>query len=297
MKIPKWVAILLIASLFFNIKTSMDISIMKNDIRNLRSSLNSMEYSLANAVSDSFGRINDMLEKEASMVNEFEYKYLEHKNKRIDYLLTLKPKIYNEGEKLYFLLKIGENSPQLIPAETVDKVTFTAKVNMSIFDQADIDLVIEDNNSKKTQKLETIYPAIEKFATRINARPLGGQMRYDKSSSALIISYSFELVNDFKPDEDSPVLSDVNLNIEVNGKLIDTLPMTWEDISKYPRYFIELKDYSIPCKAGDIVIMYATAKDYKGFDYKCHMEGWTIKSNGGLDPAPGRYRFGEVEIF
>lgn len=299
MKLPKWIIVVLTASLFFNIKASIDIGSMKNEIRNMRGNINSMERSLENTVSNSMYNMEEVLRKEASIVNEFKYEYLEHKDKRVDYLLTLKPKVYNEGEKLSFLLKAGKNNPELVPTDTVDNVTFTAKVNMSIFDAADIDLVIDDGKSKKTEKLESIYPAVEKLKAKIDARPLGGSMRMgtDNGNSVLIMSSNYELIDHGKPEDDPPSLKDVILNIEVNGKIIDTLPMTWEGSPKYDRHLIELTDYKIPCKAGDEIIIYATAQDYKGFNYKCYLEGWTVKADGGLDHSPGRYHFGDVEVY
>lgn len=298
MKLPKWAAIALIASLLLNIKTGLDMASMKNEIRNLQGNVISINHSLQNTMSGSINRINEILKKETSLVNEFRYEYLDHKDKRVYYILTLKPRVYNEGERLSFLLKIGENNPELVPTETEDNVTFTAKVNMSIFDPADIDLVIEDEKSKKTEKLESIYPAVEKFAAQIRANPLGGSMRMGthNGNSVLIMNYNYELNIESYYGGDSPVLSDVNLHVEVNNKIIDTMPMPRGEGGGY-RHYINLTNYKIPCKANDNIIIYATAKDDKGFNYKCYMIGWTINSEGALDHSQDRYHFGEVEIY
>ena len=295
MKLPKWAAVVLIASLLLNAKTALDLMAMKNQIQNLQNNVNSISHSVQNTVSSSMYRIDEMLKKEASLVNEFKYEYMEHKDKRVDYLLSIKPKVYNQDEKLFFLLKAGKGSSQLIPAETADGVTFTAKVNVSIFDTADLDLVIDDGKSKKTEKLESIYPIAEKFAAQIEARPLGGSMRF--GSEGIVMSHGFELVQHFKSEGNAPVLKEAVLNIELNGNLIDTIPMEWKDSPEYGRYHIMFSNYKIPCKVGDSIVIYATAKDDGGFNYKCHMDGWTVEEGGRIGRAPDNFEYGKVEIY
>ena len=149
MRFPKWIAIVLIISLLLNIKIGLDIVSMKNEISNLRSNINSINSSISNSVSSRIYQIEQGLKKENSLVNEFKYEFIELKDKRADFLLTVKPKVYNKGENLFFLLKTGKEGSELIPAETTDNINFTAKINISVFDAADIDLVIEDGDTKK----------------------------------------------------------------------------------------------------------------------------------------------------
>ena len=301
MKFSKWVIILLILSLVLNIKTGFDMAYMKKEMRSLRNNINSIDSSIGNAVSSRLYPIEQALKKEASFVNEFKYEFIEYKDKKVDFLLTVKPKVYNKGEKLFFLLKIGEKDPELIPAETTDDINYTAKVNLSVFDGADIDLVIEDGNTKKTEKLDHIYPSVEKFTVGINAEPIGGTMRYIKGDSTLVLTYDFGL---FYGPIDSPspyykgtvALENINIDVEVNGIVIDTMPMPKDRKGRY-QYYIQLKDYKIPCKANDVIAIYATAKDSNGFSYKCNLEAWTIKENGELHPAPDLFEYGKVDIY
>ncbi|SHI51372.1 hypothetical protein [Lutispora thermophila] len=296
MKLPKWVAIVLIASLLLNIKATLDISSMKSEIRNLQINISSINSSLDNTISSGIDRIERTIEKEGSIVSEFKYENLGIKDKKVDFILSVKPKVYNEGEKLYFLIKAGNNSPQLIPAETEDNVSFTANATISIFDEANVDLVIEGESNKKTEKLDTIYPIADKYAARINARSLGGSIKRNAGSSKLIINHEYELINP-KPDGDGTRIKEANLDIELNGKVIDTFPMKLENTSKRERFYLLLKDYELQCNTGDEIIIYITAKDDMGLNYKCHMEGWIVEENGGLDHSPGRYNFRNVEVY
>jgi len=297
MKLPRWVTVILIASLLLNMKAALDIGSLKNEIRNLKSDINSLKHSIINNMSNIINDIERTLEKEASIVNEFKYENMGIKDKKVDYILSVIPKVYKEGEKLYFLINTDKDSPQLIPAETEDNIIFTANASISIFDEANIDLVIEGENNKKTEKLDTIRSVADKYAARLRPHSLGGSIRRNAGSTKQIITYEYELINDSKPDGDITAIKEANLHIELNGKVIDTFPMKLEDTSKYERFYVLLKDYELQCNAGDEIIMYITAKDNMGLNYKCHMEGWIVEANGGLDHSPVRYRYGDVEVY
>lgn len=120
-------------------------------------------------------------------------------------------------------------------------------------------------------------------------------MKYIKGDSNLVMTYDFGLFYNLNYGE-RLLLEDISINVEVNGKVIDTMPMPQENKGRY-EYYIKLKDYKIPCKVNDIITIYATAKDSNGFNYKCNLEGWTIKENGDIDPAPDLFEYGKVDIY
>lgn len=74
---------------------------MKNEMHALRNNVNSINNSINSAVSNRLYPIEQSLKKEASLVNEFKYEFLELKDKKVDFLLTVKPKVYNSGGKIY----------------------------------------------------------------------------------------------------------------------------------------------------------------------------------------------------
>ena len=140
MKLPRWAAIVLVMSLLLNIKTTLDISSMKSEIRNLRSNVNSINSSINNTMSSGISSIERILKKEASIVNEFKYEIIGIKDKKADYMLC-KTKIYNEGEDL-FSHKRGKTVLSLFQRDE-DNISFIASTSISILDGANIDLVME----------------------------------------------------------------------------------------------------------------------------------------------------------
>ncbi|HHY78548.1 MAG TPA: hypothetical protein GX498_08640 [Clostridiales bacterium] len=296
MKLSKWVIAILIVSLLLNIKATLDIGSMKNEIRNLNSKVNSLNHSLIDTVSNTINDIERTLEKEASMVNGFEYENIGIKDKKADYILSVNPKVYNKGEKIYFQIKTGKDNPQLIPAETEDNINFKATTSISIFDKADIDLVIEGENHKRTEKLDTIPSLAYKYAARINVRLLASSIRRNIGSSKRVFTYEYELINDSKPGEGTSI-KEANLHIELNGKEIGTFPMKLEDTTKFERFHVLVNDYELQCNAGDEITMYIIAKDNMGLNYKCYLEEWVVKEDDITDHSSKRYRFGEVEVY
>ncbi len=296
MKYHKWMAIILILSLAFNIKASFDISSMKNEISNLKNTVFSTNDSVRNSVSTSIWQIEEALKKETSLVSSFQYDFIELKDKRVDYLLTLKPRIFKKEEKIFFMVKSDKEEAKLIPAETKDDITFTAIANVSVFEGADIDLVIESGDIKKTEVLDRLYPAVEKFTADIQANPIGGLLKYIKDKGYLFMTYDFGL-HYWSPHDGSVILQDINLNIEVNGKIVDKVPMPKESKGAYD-YYLSLKEYKIPSKIGDTIYAYITAGDERGFNYKISLESWAIGPDGNINYNPDVFNPGNlVEIY
>ncbi|MBB6215382.1 hypothetical protein HNQ80_001471 [Anaerosolibacter carboniphilus] len=291
-KLPRWVIAILIISLSLNVATYFRVDSLKQEIRNTQNDISTLSGSINGSVSSSMSQINEMLKKESSLITEFKYEFGEYKDKRIDLLLNVKPKVYTAGDKLYFSYKTDNERPALIEAQSLDNINFESKINVSILDNIDIDLIIDNGASRKTEKLESIYRPAEKFTARLSANPLGGSMTYNKEKSALMISYGFELF-DAGTDMNEYILSDVKLSIVVNDKKIATEPIP--NVGEH-YYSIQLKDYRIPCKIGDQVDIYITARDNKGFDYSSLVESWKLEENGAIGQGDKMMEMGRVEI-
>jgi hypothetical protein len=291
-KFPRWVIVILVASLLLNLVTYYRVGSLKKEIWNIQNNVGMLSSSMNNTVSNNIYQINEALKREASIVTEFKYEFGQYKDKRIDLLLNVKPKTYTEGDKLYFSYMIGNEKPTLIEAQSVDKINFEAKINVPILDNINIDLVFDSGTKRMTEKLESIYSPAEKFTARLNAHSLGGSLTYDKAKTALMISFGFQLF-DMGGDIIDYMLRDVELSILVNDRNIDTKPIPKSDNSNY---FIELSNYEIPCKTGDIVDVYITAKDNKGFEYTTLAESWKIVQNGSIDQGHKMEEMGQVQI-
>ena len=285
----------MVISLVINIKTGLDMISMKNEFTRLKNSVYSMNSTVSGGISGSIYQIEQALKKENSLVSEFQYDFVEMKDKRVTFSLKLKPRIYNKGEDIFFMLKEGNNEPILIPAETTDEINYTANIDVSVFDSLEIDLVVESGDTKRTEMLESISPSVEKYVADIQASPIGGSYRYLKGEESLFITnYEYGLFYDFPYHGKALTLKDVTLNIELNGKVIDKFSMQEDRKGRYQHY-LKLEGYKIPFKVGDNVYFYVTARDDNGFNYKAGLESWTMTSEGNI--SPGHDVFGQKEIY
>jgi hypothetical protein len=291
-KFPWWIIVILIGSLLLNVVTYYRVGSLEAEIWNIRNNVDIINSTMRNTISSNIYQINEAMKREASIVTEFKYELGEYKDKRIDLLLNVKPKTYTEGDRLYFSYKIGNEKPTLIEAQSIDNINFEAKINMPVLDNIDLDLVIDSGTKRNTEKLESIYKPAERFTSRLSAHSLGGSLTYDKTKKALMISYGFELV-DMGGDIVDYLLKDVELSILVNGRNIDTEPILKSDNINYT---IQLINYELPCNIGDVVDIYITAKDSKGFEYVTLAESWKLGQDGSIEQGHKMEEMGQVQI-
>lgn len=292
-RLPRWIVLILVISLFINVITYSRVGTLKQEIRDMQNNINNLNNSISSSVSNNVYRINEALKRDASIITEFKYEFGEYKDKKIDLLLNVKPKVYAKGDKLYFSYKLGNEKPALIEAQSTDNINFEAKINISIMDNIDLDLIIDSGVNRKTEKLESIYRPIDKYTNRVSAYPQGGSMTYDKAKSALVISYyAFELF-DVEGETGKYTLEDVKLSIALNDREIDSMAISKVENS---RYRIELKDYKIACKNGDTIDAYITAKDNNGLTYSVLVESWKLGENGYLGTSNKSDKMMIVEI-
>jgi len=297
MRLPKWAVIVLGLSLLLNGIIYFELNSVKQEVSSLTNNVNHIESSVSNSISSGMNHINSILQQDASLVSEFKYELGENKDKRVDILLSIKPKSYTKGEKIYFQYRTNSNNPLLIQAESSDDIVFYGETNISIFDSMDIDLIIDNGNTKKVEKLPSISRPADNLTARIIPVPWGGSMSYDKGKQAIITTYEFEL-HDYGSKDMDYILSDVNLVIAVNEQVIKEVPMTKKEIDyNLDRYIIQLKDYAIPSKEDDTVKIYITAKDNKGFNYRSIVAIWKINSKGINNLPVPETEHGQVEVY
>lgn len=292
---PNWIIVVICVSLIMNLVLFSKLNSIKQEINNLQSSVYDINSNVNRTLSNNINRINEILNKESSLITEFRYDFGELKDKRIDVLLNLKIKEYTKGEKVYFSCKIGKGNTELIEAKSTDDINYEAKVNISIFEYMDIDLIIDDGKTKKTQKLQHIYRPVDKIALNLIAESVGGNISYNKKKNALVINYEFELINDEVKVRDNK-LTDVRLKITVNDKIVDTIPLSKNSRYEGRIYNINLNKYEVPCKIGDKVKFHIIAVDDKGFKYEAIVEGFKINENGSLEDDPSFEKYGKMEI-
>ena len=282
----KPIIVLLILSIGLNIYGLYNTRQLRSDLNNNQNSINNLEMRLNSSIYNLQNNIQETLKKSSSIVSDFTYDIVGYKDKKVDMILKVNPNSISINDKFYFNLESSDGISKIIEANTNDSVNFTATLNMSIYDTMEIDLIVDDGVTKKTEKLTTIYPPEQMLINGVNAFTSGGSWSHNSINKFLEYNseYNLEFLNE---DKTIRKINDVNISIVKNDIIIDNFPMKEITNNYGPELFIfnfELKDYKINIDPNDKIEINATAQDSRGFTYKVILESLTINSKNEIAP-------------
>lgn len=279
---------LLIISIGINIFVSYKISNMKNDLRNLQSQISGIEGNLDSSVNNISYSVSEALRKEASIINDFQFKYGDFKNGMVDLNLNVKPKEISADRNYYFSYTCGDNQPQIVPATRGEGYNYYANIEVSIKDDIEVDFVIENENSTKTvESLEYIYNFEARLLESYNVDMDSNNTSLSSESVSLNnISYRlFHSQYEYKDNEqkkDNSIKS-ANIYVAINEKIIDSFPME-KDKDPFPpdvnSYEFQFKDYSVSWEKNDIFELYILAEHEDGYTIRFNLEKFGLDANG-----------------
>lgn len=311
----KFLPILLIILIIINIFSLQKINNMQNKIITLDNTVQRIQSNIHQSINSGIHEMAEIQKKDNSIISSFDYSFGKLKDKRIDLILSVKPKTINKDDKFFFSYKtfLGEgededNKPSLIEAISEDGINFKSKINISIFDTVNLDFIIDDGVSKKTETLDPIYEPLDKYGAQIRLEPYGNSIRYDNKK--MIISTSYRLSNYIYHDDyynnTNVVLETPKLSLYKNDKLMEDFNFVEyiednniQHIDEDNRYRIDLKNYNLDVEPGDIILLQVTTKDDQGFKYTINVDGWKVideKSHESLDWGMESYDYKFHEI-
>lgn len=307
--LPVLLGILLIISSF----SLKKINNMQEKIVILDNTIQRLQSNIDQSINGGINQMMEIQRKDNSIISNFDYSFGKLKDKRIDLILSVKPKTINKDDKFFFSYEIfsdedKDNKPSLIEAISEDGINFESKINISIFDTVNLDFIIDDGVSKKTETLDPIYEPLDKYGAQIRLEPYGNSIRYDNKK--MIISTSYRLSNYIYHDDyynnTNVVLETPKLSLYKNDKFMEDFNFVEyiednniQHIDEDNRYSIDLKNYNLDVEPGDIILLQVTTKDGQGFKYTINVDGWKIideKSHESLDWGMESYDYKFHEI-
>lgn len=133
---------------------------LEDRIDGLYNRLDQNHSSLSNSIDSISYNISREMEKEASMINKFSFQYGNIKNRTVDIMLSISPRSVYAGDNFYFSYKYGDAPNKLVEARSNDGINYNAVIIVPIGDELELDFVVDDGNTKKVEKLDSI-PSIE----------------------------------------------------------------------------------------------------------------------------------------
>lgn len=285
-KINKFIIPLLITSVLINLFMFFKMSNMENKLQSLNNQINNIVSHVDNSINGISYSVSQALKEEASIINDFQFKYGEFKDEYVDLNLSVRPKIISDKNKYYFSYSFEDGKSNTVSATKDDGNKYYANIEVPIKENIQVDFVIDDGNSKTVEDLDYIYNFEERLLSPFDFNRNGG-IGYSYSNNILTLNgvgYSITY-NYYEYEEDGSTnksLENVKMYVSVNDNIIDSFPMEEED--NFPRYLdiytYKFDEYSVKLSPNDNLEVYAIAEHKDGYKVQITLEQYSLDKKG-----------------
>lgn len=284
-KINKFIIPLLITSVLINLFMFFKMSNMEDKLLNLSSQVNNIGVRVDNSINGISHSVSEALKEEASIINDFQFKYGEFKDGHVDLNLSASPKIISDKNKYYFSYSFEDGKSNTVLATKDDGNKYYANIEVPIKDNIQVDFVIDDGNSKTVEDLDYIYNFEERLLSPFDFYRNGG-IRYYYSNNILTLDGVGYNVTYNEYEEDNSInksLENVKIYVSVNDNIIDSFPMEEEE-DNFPRhldiYTYKFDKYSVKLSPNDNLEVYAIAEHKDGYKVQITLEQYSLDKKG-----------------
>lgn len=266
---------LIIGALFMvNIFTWLKLNTLENYIDNNIQQSHIIENNLRNEISNIYSNIDEKLKKQASIIDSYNVEFgsdLNTDNLTIPITVTITPKEYSEG--LTSSLQINDKTVEMERKET----TFLVRTDVSVFDNIELKIVLNQNGVQKTETIEEVYDLKGKYLLEMFDGRFSGSTSYSSGK----YKYNGNINIDFNQfQEGNP--KKITIIKELNGKIIDeqNIDLKIEKL-EYGRSPIEVPiNEVLDVGNGVKFIVYAEIVDKYDLTYKYNIINDEINSEG-----------------
>ncbi len=248
---------------------------LKNELNNTKNQLSNLATSQSGQLSMLTANINQMLSKQASMIDHFEYAFGEFDQSRMTLPVTFKvvPKEVTPDARMTLDVS-GERI-----AMDRSGTTFTATLPVGIFTKFEASVILTDNGSDKSEKLAVSEHLRFRLLPTVFAHFEGDSvMNYTKSADSLSGAYhrSGKIALDVKPVENNTI-EKARLVFEVDGEIIKEMPINTGGMSTE-------FDQRLSLAAGQHLVVSIEAIDSFGLIHRVIVEKFSL--NGQAEHIP-----------
>ena len=254
------IAALILANFF----TLSKLNRLENSIINQNNQSQAIERNLRNKIDNIYSRVEAMLEKEASILDNYDVKFGEFNTKDLTVPMTLNitPKEYSDE----LIAKLQLNNEVVIMKNSGTIFTVTKDVN--IFNPIDVKVILEVNDIKKLETLNINSNLQHKYLLGVS-----GGFSGESSYGSKKYKYKGSIELDIRETENNKAL-EVMIVKELNGKIIDE-----EKVAAIRHKVIPVSG-ELDINANDTLIIYAKVKDSYGLTYKRILKSHQVGENG-----------------
>jgi len=261
------------------------VASLKEEIESIKFSISDLLDSQRQQYKMLRNEILEELKSSNSFVSDFKFNYGTFKDTGVVVNFQLIPKEVRDGE--YFRVELwSENDeyPIIVILEKIGSYRYMGSITVPMDKDYKIKVLsIYNDNITIHEVRESILPQ-ETFSYSFWGSNLGSitwKPKQITSNRQYLVNYLPEKMNGNKTS-----ISDVILHLEKNGKVIQTYPMIRIGSDMDDTFSYIFQDYRMPIEPLDEIIIYATAKDSRGFNYKWIYEHFKLDSEGIMEDIP-----------
>jgi transcriptional regulator with XRE-family HTH domain len=292
-----WVVLLLAVCAIWLFRTIDKMDQMRNEVNNLQYQVNTVNGSVQSQLGDLTDRIENILEKQNSIVADSSVEILETdlRNNRIVLLLRAAPKSYTDGMVAEFYLEGSDFDPMTVPGTLTAGNFFEAKTEIPFSDLYRCSVRFTANGEIKTQLLdlpvsnikETFQPDLwaHYIGSMQGVRP-GSLYESEQVGPGIKFDGSVEInwaTKSIDGTENLPVSGE--LTVCADGEKVLSRPLTFDskDSAAYPNNWSVPLQETFPCAPGDTVEIWLRMEDSYGIRYDCLVQRFTINNEYNPD--------------
>lgn len=259
----KFLYFIITALLLLNLATFSKINSLENNINNRFQQSDSVVNNLRNEIDSVYSNVDTKLKKQGSILDNYSVTLgeLNPSDFTIPVRLTLTPKEYPKG--LIASLNLNDKN---VPMKN-EGTSFVANVDAYVFDDFNLEVVLEQGGVKKIETIEEYHNLRIKYLLDINGG-FNGQSTY--SLSGYQYSGKIDLTIGASRAGSAKKIDIVN---DVNGVIISQ-----REIEPLDNISIDVKE-NIKLDAGDKLTIYAMIQDRYGLNYKYVIDVFDADSN------------------
>lgn len=197
----KWAAVVLAVLLVISwssvSKLNKRIDDLSGQTQTVQNQVMGVEHSVTNQINSLTGRLEKLLEAQNHLLGEWECRLMDYiPDQKGIFALSARPKEYIPGMTAVFCAESSDGEKVSIPAQW-DGVTFTAVLDVPLWDSPRFSIELDDGQSRKTQPMEAaeVYMLKSHFGLEVPSMGTAiGSCRLTKHSELILdMSVQFEL--------------------------------------------------------------------------------------------------------
>ncbi|MEG1869569.1 MAG: hypothetical protein RR205_01835 [Oscillospiraceae bacterium] len=287
------IIILFILNLFLLIKINHIQNSTEKELAQIHYELTTLREETSKEISKNVWELEDIINKQASLISDFNYHIQPQADGKIKLMLSAKLKSLGQNQTTSFTVTADNGAQQRIRTTLSDNI-LTSQVVLPLCESLTVGLIVSDQYSAKTETITNLTNIPQGLTAHLSITPSISMEQSGNEVSARVSGEVF-LINE-KAAEETRKLNTYWVDIMYNGNILHSIPFQNVSVASTPDtqqlYSAKIMPYPVPIDTAGTLSLIAHATDMEGFEYSCIFEQYSISAGGEfhtVSTAENRY--------